>query len=827
MRPSSAPSEGASSTTRCIRTAPCTHPMPSGHQPVSLSFKEFHHAPAHSGPCGRILVLLASGLVLFSACGGGGSGTSTPDIAAAASSITPELPTEQIQAYTVDSAELIRNGLFSEGLTGWNVNDAVLVSSALRPGAKALNVGWRAIRAVGGDRTGAAQVIHADGQGSQREPIRLPRLAVDFRLPTATKRFAPTRDGRLERLPGLPGSLHRAGIHRHGRRDVTPTAPRTVVDSVSLKMRRRSARPSRSRRRRARMCPPATALAFNDEFNGTALEPRQMVHALHLRRRERSTTCTTRNSATATTTTTRSPAACSASSRARFRAPIPNGVNYESGMIRSDWTSRYGFYEARVKMPGGHGRVAGASGSTPTSSAGQAGVAARDRHLRVRQQRRGGQAEHAALQRQDQTRGVHVSRSSTPTRPSTRRWSVYIAPFNFNDGWHTVGAEWDCPPGHVFIDGKKIYTRSYTWTYADGTPAGPAHILLNLAIGGDWAGRHGIDDTAFPAAVDGFGLSEGELRLTSLTRALVATVGALRSRPDLVAALPCGAARRAHSRRGKAPRVVMLARSELALRHEQRQHHQPHALPRRCRARCRALRYVAIDTTQRTPAPFGAQLDLVDAGERVDLEGGDTISASSGLRTATPISVLMYAERGSRFIEPRAPFAVERRLRVQPTRGAAEAGRDRCGRASGASSSTSYRSHAHPQQLARGSARRPMLTSGSSLAASELVTTRDPTPRSRSSRRRSTPSSPGNEIGRDQDDLGARVAQQLHEAVGHPCLGRASRCGQRSCRGRVGDGACAARRTGCSGARASRCRAVARPNMSAPVSARAPGPRRP
>lgn len=33
----------------------------------------------------------------------------------------------------------------------------------------------------------------------------------------------------------------------------------------------------------------------------------------------------------------------------------------------------------------------------------------------------------------------------------------------------------------------------------DGTPAGYAHVILGLAIGGPkWAGRHGIDNSAFP-----------------------------------------------------------------------------------------------------------------------------------------------------------------------------------------------------------------------------------------------------------------------------------------------------------------------------------------
>ena len=80
-------------------------------------------------------------------------------------------------------------------------------------------------------------------------------------------------------------------------------------------------------------------------------------------------------------------------------------------------------------------------------------------------------------------------------------WSYYTAPFNFNEGWHTIGTEWDASSVTLYVDGKKIYTRGYHWTYGDGTPAGAAHILLNLAVGGSWAGRHGIDDAAFPQSL--------------------------------------------------------------------------------------------------------------------------------------------------------------------------------------------------------------------------------------------------------------------------------------------------------------------------------------
>ena len=51
-----------------------------------------------------------------------------------------------------------------------------------------------------------------------------------------------------------------------------------------------------------------------------------------------------------------------------------------------------------------------------------------------------------------------------------------------------------------FWDGKHIYTRNYQWLHKDGSLGDPAQILLNFAVGGGWAGRHGIDEGAFPQA---------------------------------------------------------------------------------------------------------------------------------------------------------------------------------------------------------------------------------------------------------------------------------------------------------------------------------------
>jgi beta-glucanase (GH16 family) len=81
------------------------------------------------------------------------------------------------------------------------------------------------------------------------------------------------------------------------------------------------------------------------------------------------------------------------------------------------------------------------------------------------------------------------------------QWTYYTAPYNFDEAWHTVGTEWTPTSVTMYVDGRKIYTRSYLWTFTDGSLAGPAHILLNLAVGGQWAGRYGIDEAALPQSL--------------------------------------------------------------------------------------------------------------------------------------------------------------------------------------------------------------------------------------------------------------------------------------------------------------------------------------
>lgn len=81
-------------------------------------------------------------------------------------------------------------------------------------------------------------------------------------------------------------------------------------------------------------------------------------------------------------------------------------------------------------------------------------------------------------------------------------WSFWSAPFNFADDFHTWGLFYRRPYFTIYCDRQPILAGNYDWVTDDRVPAPPAHILVNLAIGGSWAGRNGVDESAFPQAFE-------------------------------------------------------------------------------------------------------------------------------------------------------------------------------------------------------------------------------------------------------------------------------------------------------------------------------------
>ena len=79
------------------------------------------------------------------------------------------------------------------------------------------------------------------------------------------------------------------------------------------------------------------------------------------------------------------------------------------------------------------------------------------------------------------------------------RWRNYHAPKSIRDTWIETAVEWTNENVCYYLDGTKLMCEDYRWVHEDGRAAPPAHILLNIAVGGQWAGRYGVDDTKFPA----------------------------------------------------------------------------------------------------------------------------------------------------------------------------------------------------------------------------------------------------------------------------------------------------------------------------------------
>lgn len=172
---------------------------------------------------------------------------------------------------------------------------------------------------------------------------------------------------------------------------------------------------------------------------------------------------------------------------------------YSSGMIRSKMTFLYGYFEARMKIPGGVG--AWPAFWVNSAQRKSDGKIAWPPEIDI--------AEVANNGVEDTTRMLHVGLISHGKQAGNVLYvdpafrgdlSYWLAPDNLADGFHVYGMLWE--PDNVvsiFVDGRLVEKAVYNWVYDDGSPAGYADVILNLAIGGPkWAGRHGVDDAAFP-----------------------------------------------------------------------------------------------------------------------------------------------------------------------------------------------------------------------------------------------------------------------------------------------------------------------------------------
>ncbi len=72
-----------------------------------------------------------------------------------------------------------------------------------------------------------------------------------------------------------------------------------------------------------------------------------------------------------------------------------------------------------------------------------------------------------------------------------------------SDAFHVYSLDWDAETITVLIDSKPYFT--FTNEHSDQTAwpfNKPFHLLLNIAVGGNWGGQKGVDDSVFPQRME-------------------------------------------------------------------------------------------------------------------------------------------------------------------------------------------------------------------------------------------------------------------------------------------------------------------------------------
>jgi beta-glucanase (GH16 family) len=149
----------------------------------------------------------------------------------------------------------------------------------------------------------------------------------------------------------------------------------------------------------------------------------------------------------------------------------------ESGMLRSKWSGKYGYYEARIKVPKGRGMWP-AFWLNPQDAVWPPEIDIME----------------IANNGRDTTRNsfhfVHAGNGKryTPWYSLVDAYQSYRPAFDYADGYHTFAVLWE--PGRVrhYVDGKNILDQRFDWLHRNNADAGTAHVLLNLAVGGSWPG---------------------------------------------------------------------------------------------------------------------------------------------------------------------------------------------------------------------------------------------------------------------------------------------------------------------------------------------------
>lgn len=175
-------------------------------------------------------------------------------------------------------------------------------------------------------------------------------------------------------------------------------------------------------------------------------------------------------------------------------ARAPRGLapgEIESGMLRSRWVGRYGYFECRLRVPRGRGMWP-AFWINPQDMRWPP-------EIDVMEIVNNGRDTTANSFHFLHGRGA----GQEPPRLSLLdRFHSYRPPgTDFADDFHTFAVDWTPDTVRHWVDDRLVADRPYRWQHDDASDGGPAHLLLNLAVGGKWPGPP-LRAEDFPARLD-------------------------------------------------------------------------------------------------------------------------------------------------------------------------------------------------------------------------------------------------------------------------------------------------------------------------------------
>lgn len=82
------------------------------------------------------------------------------------------------------------------------------------------------------------------------------------------------------------------------------------------------------------------------------------------------------------------------------------------------------------------------------------------------------------------------------------QWMYYWSDADLAAAFHLYGLWYKRPEMVVYLDRLPIFAATYDWVSDDSQPMPGAYLFANLAVGGQWAGRYGVDDESLPQSLD-------------------------------------------------------------------------------------------------------------------------------------------------------------------------------------------------------------------------------------------------------------------------------------------------------------------------------------